>query len=661
MKYGYQGEIDILRALAVIPVILYHLNEFLAPNGYLGVDLFFVISGFVITKTILKDKERTGKIKLISFFVRRLKRIYPALIIMILVTLLLLPYFGLLNVSNFHFYVKTAITSIFGISNIFLIYKNDNYFLNEENNPFTHTWSLGVEEQFYIFYPLILFFFIGNNERLKKKLNLKFFLTFIIFLSLFLFIFGEGKFFNFYSPIIRAWELAFGCLAFLIYSNNSYRKNNLVSFSIIFLILFILIFDLKNLSYEFKTISVVLLAFVFLLSGIKSENFIKFTLLNKLLTHTGKISYSLYLWHLPIIYFSDIYSSGNVRILISLSLTYLVSHFSYTLIEQPIRNYKNHDKYFVNFIKYVPFSLVSLILILFSINVLNQIKYKLDDQLNNIFYNTDTKNYIKNKFNLGNRIEPNYLLDNKEVNKNCYFESNKNSSGEYFKKYCSKLTDNEKLFILTGDCHAAHFVPMINSSKLIQNAYFIGDVSLSVLTPECLLKNICKKEEQKRKQYYINNIEYINNISLEYSEIYLINKLFFTERNEIMNLDNYYEILKNYINKLNKNIKIIFINPTPVFNFGPAPCVILNKNCNLSLEKGIKYQLKIKNIYSKLAKEFKNVYIFDVNDALCKDNICKTFDHDQDVLLFRDNDNLSVELSKSLSKYFNIFLRNNKF
>ena len=157
MKFNYQKEIDSLRAFAVIPVILFHLDYNLAPNGYLGVDLFFVISGFVITKTLIKNKETYGGIEITSFFLRRFKRIYPALIFMVFTSSILVTFFGIINLNNYHLYLKTGLFSIFGISNIFLIYKSDDYFLNQENNPFTHTWSLGVEEQFYLIYPFLLF------------------------------------------------------------------------------------------------------------------------------------------------------------------------------------------------------------------------------------------------------------------------------------------------------------------------------------------------------------------------------------------------------------------------------------------------------------------------------------------------------------------------
>jgi peptidoglycan/LPS O-acetylase OafA/YrhL len=189
MKFGYQKEIDSLRVFAVIPVILFHLNYNFSPNGYLGVDLFFVISGFVITKTLLKYKEIHGEIEIISFFLRRLKRIYPALIVMIVISSIFVSYFGVINFFNFHLYLKTGLFSIFGVSNIFLIYKSDDYFLNQENNPFTHTWSLGVEEQFYFIYPFLLFliFKINTNKSFNKLIY--YILTIISAVYLYLFFF----------------------------------------------------------------------------------------------------------------------------------------------------------------------------------------------------------------------------------------------------------------------------------------------------------------------------------------------------------------------------------------------------------------------------------------------------------------------------------------
>ena len=653
MKYNYQKEIDFLRALAVTPVILFHINPEFLPNGYLGVDLFFVISGFVITKTLLKEKNIFGEFKITSFFLRRVKRIYPALILMVSISILLIVVFGVLNKNNFNFFLKTGLFSIFGISNFFLIYKNNDYFLNQEFNPFTHTWSLGVEEQFYMIYPFILFFTFKFVKNFLEIHLLETILLIISLFSLYLFFFNDSIISNFYSPAIRFWELAMGCLAFNLYLKTNWKNRN-YSLFFLFLLIFVYFFEMKFFSYQIKTFLVVISAFIFFTSSSHTNRYINnWFFENRIFLYIGKISYSLYLWHLPVIYFSNIYLVKEFSAVFVLLITLLLAHLSYIYVEQPFRKNKKLDKIIIKLIYSVPiFMAISIFLIFF---------YGFDDsknKINNIFHvsfvKTEKINYVKQKFNLGNRALPEYHLQNIDVIKHCFFESTKIRFSSFKSdSLCSKLRDKEKLFILTGDCHAQHFLPMIDNSKSIKNLFFLGDVSLSTLSLGCLLRNDCNKGENEQKQYHETLIKRINELTKSYKEVILINKVFFTERNNNMNLDFYKKVMEDYLDKLNRNIKIIFIYPTPVFDHGPESCVILKKNCSINIREGIKYQQKIIKVYTDLENERNNISIYNPNKSLCVDENCLIYDHNTDFLYYKDNDNLSVEASKFLSSSFN--------
>ena len=124
----YRAEIDSLRALAVFAVIFFHLNENYLPGGYLGVDIFFVISGYVITQTLFKNYLKNSKIDIINFYIRRIKRIYPLLIFVVCTTLLLISLFSIL--SNYQYFLRSSITSILGVSNLFYLRTNQDYFLH---------------------------------------------------------------------------------------------------------------------------------------------------------------------------------------------------------------------------------------------------------------------------------------------------------------------------------------------------------------------------------------------------------------------------------------------------------------------------------------------------------------------------------------------------
>ena len=154
-KINYRPEIDGLRALAVNAVIIYHFNKYFLSSGFLGVDIFFVISGYVITSSLLNKTYRSLKEIVREFYFKRIKRIFPALTFYVVITSLLICFFDPEPLIN----LRTGIASIFGISNLYLFRYSTDYFAQAtEFNVFTHTWSLGVEEQYYFLFPFLFWF-----------------------------------------------------------------------------------------------------------------------------------------------------------------------------------------------------------------------------------------------------------------------------------------------------------------------------------------------------------------------------------------------------------------------------------------------------------------------------------------------------------------------
>ena len=191
------------------------------PSGYLGVDIFFVISGFVITSSLSTQKYKTFTQFLIDFYARRVKRIIPALIVFLLVSSLLVCIFDPAPA----FSLKTAITSAFGLSNVYLYRQSFDYFASaSELNAFTNTWSLGVEEQFYILFPLIVWYsgFANGEKAGAKRLLIS-----MIFLSLLSIVYFISNYFQDFSAAYylmpsRFWEMSAGCIAFLV--SKKYRN-----------------------------------------------------------------------------------------------------------------------------------------------------------------------------------------------------------------------------------------------------------------------------------------------------------------------------------------------------------------------------------------------------------------------------------------------------
>ncbi len=164
IKSRYRPEIDGLRAFAVVAVIINHFNKEILPGGYLAVDIFFVISGFVITSSLYQRPSKNFKDFISGFYERRIKRLVPALSIFVLITSILICLFD----ANPGFSLRTGLASLFGLSNLYLLNESTNYFAQSTDlNVFAHTWSLGVEEQFYFLFPFVIWFSgFGNNTKM---------------------------------------------------------------------------------------------------------------------------------------------------------------------------------------------------------------------------------------------------------------------------------------------------------------------------------------------------------------------------------------------------------------------------------------------------------------------------------------------------------------
>lgn len=342
----YSPSIDGLRAIAVIAVILNHLNHDWLRGGFSGVDVFFVISGFVVSASSASlDEGRIGPFML-KFYSRRLMRITPALVVCLLVTTLLSAMFipqGYLSQSLY----ETGAFAAMGLSNFVLMASQGGYFSTlAEYNPFTHTWSLAVEEQFYVLFPLIFLPWLGGWKRSSAAA--------LIFMSA-LSIASAGYFMSvnpassFYMIWNRFWELALGVLLFQIMSlcGHSFREISASTFwtrlgSGVSLV--ILIFGLVSAKANESPLPAAiapalgtlgLLGFLHGRSADPIGNFLSTPLLRFL----GRISYSLYLWHwvILVLFRWTVGTSDLWSILAILSLTFGFSVLSYHFIENPLR------------------------------------------------------------------------------------------------------------------------------------------------------------------------------------------------------------------------------------------------------------------------------------------------------------------------------------
>ncbi len=199
---AYRADIDGLRAVSILLVVGYHAQSWLLPGGFIGVDVFFVISGFLITRIILTEVE-DGTFGLAKFYARRIRRIFPALAVVLAATYLI--GWVILLPDEFAQLGESVAAGVAFVSNLFLLRQTSYFAPDAADNPLLHLWSLGIEEQFYIFWPLILLTIFGTKRR-------RFWMTAIAAVSfgVSLLIFLGYKEWSFYSPISRAWELLVG-------------------------------------------------------------------------------------------------------------------------------------------------------------------------------------------------------------------------------------------------------------------------------------------------------------------------------------------------------------------------------------------------------------------------------------------------------------------
>lgn len=343
MGIKYRPEIDGLRTLAVGSVIIYHMKlevggVALLPGGYLGVDIFFVLSGFLITSILLKELEDTGRVSLKKFYLRRAKRILPPLFLVILVSLpvaytILLPS----ELERFSFSIWAALGFF---SNGFWYLEQGEYGAQSALlQPFLHTWSLAIEEQFYVIFPVLL----AVTYRFRVGLVIFSLIMLSLFVSEVTTYYKEDL--SFFSPFSRAWELLAGSFLAWGMKHRSGRRgqwpfeNAIPSVSIFSLFLAMIFLPLGRGGHPGLITLPVILATCGLLWYSKPEEPITKLLSTHIFVFFGKLSYSLYLWHFPVFAFGRLHFGNPDAIEISalLFFTIFISVLGYYVVERPFR------------------------------------------------------------------------------------------------------------------------------------------------------------------------------------------------------------------------------------------------------------------------------------------------------------------------------------
>ncbi|QDG39199.1 acyltransferase [Alteromonas mediterranea] len=640
----YRPEIDGLRAVAVISVILFHagLNAF--SGGFVGVDIFFVISGYLITTIILSEKDNDA-FSIINFYERRARRILPALFFIILVSL---PFaYFLLLPEDLKDFSQSLISIVFFSSNILFWQETGYWGTANELKPMLHTWSLGVEEQYYIVFPLLL----AALGRFRRHLLLPTLILLIVGSYLLCTNFVElAPTANFFLLPTRAWELGIGALVAYLYLYHQPSVNhistNKVSQTLSLLGLSLIIFSIFEFDEKtpfpgnFALLPTVGTALLVLFATPKT--IIGKLLSTKLLVSIGLISYGAYLWHQPIFAFARHYSLKNVPEYVFLLLSLLsltLALFTWKYIEAPFRQRSTVKRKHI-----FQFSLYGSALTL-AIGVLGHITFG---------FTSAPFTPSNHFFEVSKRLEPNIGLNPK--------------CGNEFTLDADCRTSDKANILLWGDSYAMHLAGAITTSadiKMIQMTKHTCGPFLTIApvdkhhTKEWAKQCLDFNNQVKNWMLANNNFRYVVLSSPFEQYLKNTNQILFMngeviDANMQTALEQFNETL-HFIESL--GAKPIIVGPPPADNSDLGRCLakashrdIPLSQCNFTVDRLTKGRALAYEFLSKLDERYEVVRL---DKLLCEQNgVCQTSIDDR--WLYRDKGHLSIEGSKIIGEHFKL-------
>ena len=599
-RIPYREDINILRAIAVLSVLLYHAEIQLFKGGWLGVDIFFVISGYLISNIIISDLNNfTFSFK--NFYERRVRRIIPALFSVILICL---PFsYWLLTPRAMLEFSKSMISSIFFYSNYF--FQNLDFYNAEPTKvmPLLHTWSLAVEEQFYIIFPLICF--------LIYKYFRKYFVYFIvtiIFISLYLNS-TTAEIVKFYQIQYRGWELLTGTLIMIVNSKIKIKKIHFLGY----LIIFLSVFYFKDTMLDLNSIEPRLFAVVgtglVLMSD--NNNFLKI----KPILIIGSSSYSIYLFHQPIFAFYRLFSeryflfqSWFVTILLILFVL-VISYYHWKNVELFFQKLTSN-----HFLKILFMILIIFFLFLFLLNISDGFENRYDYISEEVLYYSNFTN-----------IYPNTYDNSKYLYKNCFSEVELGNT-----KLCNWYNNkNSKTIYLIGDSLtnslSVSFLEKFNSVIDKYNFVFIRTtVGRCILSQQ---SDTIGFVEQCEDDYFIellNKLDKENDIVIAFGSFHVWLSAIGEEQIKCSNCD-YVDVFKNRLLKISQNSsRFIVIQPNPTYEFPIADAYLYKKfqwGEPITLElAGWEKQIDNFNTFIE-DPDFKNIEILYTTPIFCDEDV----------------------------------------
>lgn len=623
MTLAYRPDIDGLRAIAVSLVVFYHAYPSLIKRGYIGVDMFFVISGFLITCIILKQGI---SFSLIDFYARRFKRILPAFITVIIATLAL--GFIFLKPNELANLFKHTAASLLFIENFLLFFEVDYFDKAAEYKPLLHIWSLAVEEQFYLIWPLFLIFFM------KKPKLLPWIIGLLIVLSLGLTIwllnnqfFEKGQAFAFYFLPSRFWEFGLGGLAawFMLKPSEKLLKIQAHFTSEIIVIFAAILLYLGATGVIIDRLQMIYGVFPLLLILIFGEKtwFNRTILASKPLVFLGLISYPFYLWHWSLFAIIQLYEAWLL-----VFVAFLLSIITYFYIEKPLR--------------YAHISAVNVFLgslIFLSIAAFSTYLYSGKNE--KIHELSDVYSVIKSKFSV-----------------NCPYKTPSIICAANFKNM-----QNHALF--WGDSHSGHFFGGL-AEKDVPVALSMTSACRPLL-PADPLKIMGASRCLKVNELALQTIQSTPSIKTVFMGLYQTNA-YYLHAKEYFSKEAFFQAyLADHQKTLNALFaagkRVVILKDVPVLDVDPYQCEkrVLFSNlphCSLTRARAEEKSADYNALLEKLKIDFPHLIVYDPTHLFCSVESCFAFKNS--VLLYRDKNHLSLAGSRLIANDLEKYLEMNK-
>ena len=602
----YRAEIDGLRAIAVISVILCHAGLESFSGGFVGVDIFFVISGYLITSIVMSEIEG-DRFRLSKFYERRARRILPALLLVLSCTYL---FSWLFNLPAAHKVVGQYVASSLTFStNFLLLLKGADYFgPGEFENPLIHTWSLSVEEQFYLIFPFFLIY-ISSQKRLKLSVISVF--LFSLFIAIVLV--DQLPVLAFYLTPARIWEIMMGSIIALFgikaFTINSKSSEVMAIVGLLLIVVAVVFFNDETPTPSLYTLVPTLGAALIIVYASSSTYLGRF-LQTPLLSGIGLISYGLYLWHQPIFaygkkYFSQSLIGSNIYILIL--ATFVASYLSWVLIERPARTASISTKKFIG-----ATAALTIFLCVFA-----------------------TFGHLNNGFSGRNELT-------QKLTNNTGFGLYCNGKSE-IKTKCT--THSEPHVVAMGNSYMMHFIEPL--------ADFYQDQGLAQLTQSrCKLGFVDKSydfSETSCGQFYENALKTIKNTK-SVKIVYLSSP--FRELHGRKFRSSFVELLDRL-----RDYKVVVLGPTPSAPMNVGDCFMINKafstddsisDCDFLADD---IHQKRMDLLREVSAMFSNVQLIDITSGICSDGKC-AMEPKQGLYMYIDHGHLSRDGSAHVFKTF---------